>query len=490
MVESQGMKHGRAVFTLTILLYTLLWFVPDKKMAFLLIGTYMISLIHVLGTVEHMLLIAFAGLVPLTFGKLFPIGLVSAEDVRIVGRTFGINADVVVTIREVIVGCMAFIHVTDVMRLRTRWYPTTPIGWALIGIPIALLFSIVGGSILPSTSFAHMMFWWEAYVVYRFATSRGNGTEIRLILAATAASLFAESLITMGQGITGGPLGLVIEYMPDSIPIDVTPDAGGSLLRFGGTFAYANNLANYLVFVLPMLLPALYDRENTFHVPTLYALILGFAALIVTLSRSAWIGISTAVIMEAYILERIFGLRMIRFKIPKSARLGIVVMCMILLFVLLPRIVGTTNSFDRYGSIRTRELLLEDAWKTVRQHPIFGVGLELWAYDRFLASRGIGAASVFSYFPEPVHNGLMKILVETGLCVLIPYLFFWYVLGTSTIRTLRKQNNIYSIGLLAACVGVLINIQMQPLLPDLPFVTLLYSIIVEKHRDTIRGSHA
>lgn len=484
MIESGKMKLSpRNLFFQTLALYALLWIIPDKKLAILTIALFGGYLWYIHRGVEEVLAILIIAVTPLILGKQFQIDLVSASQLNITYRPFGIGVDVIVGIREVVCVLMGGILLWKQVHEKRGVFPTDGLGWVLAILPVVLLISTLLGSILPGISLAHALFYWEPYLLYQCMRSRKPVLSYSSFLAVAAATLLAEGSIAIMQVVHGGPFGTVIEYFPDFIPLDLASDIGTSVYRFGGTFPYANSLAHYLVFAVLLVFPVLFDPKNPVHEEATTAVFVGMAALILTLSRSAWIACGISVLLFLFVAERIYKTRLVfALKLSRFGKLTLLAVMVAGLMLVLPRLAGTEYSFEEYGSVKTRELLFQAAIGSFRSYPLFGVGLEMWVYAMYLQSRTFSTGmSVFRYFPEPVHNGLAKIVVETGLAGLLAYGAVLVGIASWILRLLRQSQGmlrIYGVGLLAAILGVFLNAQLQPLLLDLP-LTILFLILYE-----------
>ncbi|MBI3385811.1 O-antigen ligase family protein [Candidatus Gottesmanbacteria bacterium] len=465
----------RRIFLATVFLYIALWFAPTKWIAFLTIGLYGVWTFRMLQSVSEALLVSYIALLPVTIGKQFPITLVSASQLNIIGRSLGIAADVVITGREVIVGIMALSIISQSLKQK-RWpIPYDGFGWSLVILPVILFISTFFGSVLPWVSFFHVLFFIEPFILYTYITSKRVGRPT-VLLAALIAAVGFESVLVLLQNIKGATIGLVVEDFPDYIPVDLSRDVSGAAIRLGGTFAHANILAHYLIFSLIMMLPIVFDATSSLSFIAAIVSTAGIVALIFTESRSAWFGWLTGLLVFFYLAEKVWHMRL---RLPKGIwRVTIIsapILAAIAATVVIPRIAGTAYTFEPFGSAETRQLLFREATSAIRAHPLFGVGIAVDVYYMFLHGSPGSRTSVISYFPEPVHNGFIELFVQSGIIGFVAYLFCWGLLFREILRHMKKArglNCLYDIGFFAALMSTMVNAQLQPLAPNLSVAVL------------------
>ncbi len=472
MIESDKMKPSpQRIFWLSLSLYILLLFVPDKKIGLVVIAVFVGYLLRITNMSEALVL-SFFVLSPLTVGKQFLIELVSSTQLHILGRPFGISADIVLTARDGIAALMALMVASDAYMRRRIVALKDPLGKLLFIIPVSFMAASLMGSILPGFSMLHALFYWEPFILCAFLAASKYPIRREVIVAGIIATVLFESVFALLQLVWGGPLGLAIEYFPEYAPLDMSRDVGGAVVRMGGTFAHANLLASYLVFMLPVILPWAFHRKNGVSHYAVAGVLLGTLALLATLSRASWIGVSVAFLLFFYLAEKRLRMRLgVPDGLTRWSKGAIIVLVLVGGIAILPRLGSTLYTFERYGSVETRMLLIAEAAKAIRTHPLFGVGLAMDVYYMFQQARATSyGESVFTYFPEPVHNGFLKLFVETGLAGLVPYLITLGFLGARLYAGMRRTKGtegMYQAGLFAAGIAVLINIQFQPILPDL-----------------------
>lgn len=173
-------------------------------------------------------------------------------------------------------------------------------------------------------------------------------------------------------------------------------------LRPYGTFPHPNVLAGFLTCLIPFIfyLKNFNKYTQLFFFPTL---ILFLATILITFSQTAWI--------VAIVTTIVFALQHQTIKFTKP-----------LLFLGILTVSITTfisYQFVEPESISRRVTLAENAFVIVREHPLFGVGLN----NFILANQ---QQSINSYQDlQPVHSIYLLFIAETGIVgVFLAILFF------------------------------------------------------------------
>ncbi len=117
------------------------------------------------------------------------------------------------------------------------------------------------------------------------------------------------------------------------------------------------------------------------------------------------------------------------------------------------RFIPTLTQLTREPEIQNRLHTLGAAAGMVRDHPVFGVGLENYhvLYPRYrpAAAERLTPDSV----PTMVHSGYLQAAVTTGVVGLALYLFFLAAVLTALVQAYRRQSDRCARLLLAACVA-------------------------------------
>ncbi len=464
----------------TLAFYGLTFFAPNNKVFVAMFVVYGLIMWGIHRQWKNALLFSYIASLPLAAGKKIPFDLVSFREFNLLTfRPYGISADVIVTIGDACVFLMALIILYDIFVAR-RWASyrdTTATG--LFFFFVASLVATTFGSLRPEISYLHTLFLLKPLIVYwylahhiQIQTVYKNGIYI------ITAALLLESLVAVIQVIKQGPIGSVLELAPDYIPYDTSSDSG-QIFRPVGTFYHANTLAHFLLpllfFVLPFFFVAVPGMQTSV---ILSAGIIGLGTLFLTQSRSAWVSFFAGFTLYLALVEKVWRLPVMVTKEAKRIMTWFIVpIALVTLVFVVPRILRTSYTLDRYGSFQTRMLLLEEAGMASREHPIFGVGLEMDLFFMYLRSvhRRVTNGVVF-FFPEPVHNGYMRLFLQVGLLGTAGFM----TAGILTIRKLQRktvqaktaaERHIMA-GSIGGIAAIAINSTMQPLVPNLHDILL------------------
>lgn len=491
MIESIKMKLSpRTLIFASLIFYGSLVLAPHKIVVFALTFLYFFVLWRLVGHFRQALMVLYLTLIPILVGKLFAIDLITAEELDIVGRSFGIAADIVITISDVVIACMAISLVATAFR-KELIYRRHPILELLLFLYFAgTVIATLLGSVRQDISIIHSLFSIKPLILYYFFSSKPT---IRPVVAVSVliACLFFELGVVVGQVLKGGSIGLVIETIGNYIVVDESLDAVG-LLRYGGTYMHANALAHAILIPLCFALSALFFPFGKKDGVVFSGFFAGLFVLIVTMSRSAWLsfafGFGIFFVLTrlgwGYKLTLIIGLS----KLYKFILIGALIFLGVMM---MPRLISTLYSKGLYGSIETRSMLLKEYKELLPAYIYTGVGLEMDVYVQYIRSSYFGSRnidapnrSVLLYFPEPVHNGFLRLLIQVGLLGAVPYYLLLCMLIFLVIKRLRSvvlpASRYFGASLIAAYVAIIINGFMQPILPDLPLLTVLTMVYLSE----------
>ncbi len=479
MIESTKMKlRPVTIFFVSLGYYLLLSLVPDKKMLIIvfMLASYMFSR-WVRNMPKAVFLLYFIHM-PIIVGKKWITDLVLPSDLSIFGRPFGISSDVTLTPQHGIIIVMGAMVVYELV-YRNRRIPRKDgvFLWLLI-LPVTMLIATFVGSVYPAASALQVVYFLMPGIVYVFMTiMRPKATFIE-VLSIFGAIICFETGLSLLQMLRGSTLGLSIEEFPQYVPLDFSTDAGiYGITRLGGTYGHANNLGHVLSFLVPLFLPFLFLPGFRMGGVFRWVLLTGVFGLILTQSRSAWLGVGVGIMLFFFIIEKVWRKKLaLKFKLNWMQRViaGVVVCWALIMFI--PRISNTLYTLNPQGSGETRIQLMKEAISVIEDRWVTGVGLEMDAYYMYTRSRagyfgGSIAPSVFSYFPEPVHNGLMRLLMQVGVIGVVPYLIVVYLVFRRmiTIHVSRKDDasRMVTLALMLGVVSWYINSMLQPLLPEL-----------------------
>lgn len=283
------------------------------------------------------------------------------------------------------------------------------------------------------------------------ANSVEDEGDLNWVISGLMLALFFEGLVGTFQGVTGRPLGL--DFLTETSAVGKEQLSVGLVNRVQGTIGHPNAYAMYLATGIPFALAFLFSRARRSSkalagIPLLF----GCLALLYTLSRSGWIN---------FLL--IFGIVLTLAVRRKRISLGAAVLIAGIAFLILlgltlfgpDFILSRLTSSDR-GSAYSRITQAKAALAIIKDHPLWGVGLNNYAQVSF-AYDPTGFAT---WRGAPfVHNVFLLIAAETGLIGLAAFLVFLAILLVEAWQIIHRAPNetvwVAGVGAFAALVALI-----------------------------------
>jgi O-antigen ligase len=191
---------------------------------------------------------------------------------------------------------------------------------------------------------------------------------------------------------------------------------GGS--RVGALMVHPNVFGGFLAMVLPILVALLFSPV-TFYKKALcvVTLLLGEAALVLTLSRAAWIAFGLAVLFVLFI----------SYAHPWSRRRFTLTRLLVVAGILILCIAFSEKIVDRIllsdpNAVSSRFALNDTAWRMVQDRPILGFGLNSWSIEMVPYITDPVLSLFRGDIAPPVHNIYYIFWVEQGTVGLILFL--------------------------------------------------------------------
>jgi len=219
--------------------------------------------------------------------------------------------------------------------------------------------------------------------------------------------------------------------------------------RLLSTWFDPNFVGGFFAFIIPMLLGAALDQKA---LRKIFLPVVGLAtvALVLTLSRSAYLAFVTSII--------VFGLLR---SIKLLAGLGIL---LLLLVAILPPVqdrftsllesiqsVSTQNYTLPDDSSRLRFAAWDEAWRLFLEKPILGQGYNRYKY----AALDLGTLKDLNiHSASGSDSSLLNILATTGVLGFLPFFFFYPLLA---LHAWKGRKSSASLGFLAGLCGLFIH---------------------------------
>lgn len=287
--------------------------------------------------------------------------------------------------------------------------------------------------------------------------------QIRSILKVFAVGLVVQLLMVSTQVLTGSWLEIQGAKFTTTGRVLVYESGGGThVTRPSGFLHHPNVLADYLVFVLPVLLifvilgQQLVGRKVWGYSCALFAG--GSAALALSLSRGGWISFVVAALFMIY-----FGFRN-RIVLPRHLMvlMTLVIIGTGFISIFYPGVILRITQRDQ-SSTESRIIMMDQALLIIRRNPFMGVGFG--GYNR-AARDNIPAsyARVNKGFQDDlkkgiVHNKYLLVAAEHGLVGLALFILLLYRSISTFFQVQVWRDKVYfglALGLASAMVGQVI----------------------------------
>src|SRR6187551_3525277 len=318
--------------------------------------------------------------------------------------------------------------------------------WPRLAHPLFIASVVLTISALPSLfmseerhrAFVDWESYWQLLIVFMVGAHIARvGVRERscAVLFASAAASCGVAFIQRAGGLHLGPVHIGAEHRVSSTMFTMT---------------LAGILCQLAVFGSAV---ALSPRAARFRVWIAIAVVMMFAALLLTMTRGAWIAVFAGLIAVCVLLRsRVLALATV---------LAIAVMFLYTHHYRNDQ--GRTLAVDTFATeqadrnVATRLVLWDISWKMFLDHPLLGVGMGDYSREaeKRLAERHV-RTTVDS------HNIYLQILATRGLVGFIPFVAYWVVLVMTLWKLARRAvkgslARHYAIGALGATAAVLVG---------------------------------
>lgn len=245
------------------------------------------------------------------------------------------------------------------------------------------------------------------------------------ILAASFAGISVSAAYTLWQGING-------------------------MSRAQGFFNHPMTYAGLACVCLPLLLIEFFERRITgkYYWVSGIMFVLGSAALIVNMTRGAWIAlaITCAIVLLYYMLQS-----------KRNFIVGITFVCILAGALVnntaFMRRAATITDLHKFQSNTERILIWKSAWNAFNDHKLTGVGLGQYAKAYQTKYRLPESKEVQNH----AHNNFIQMLAETGLIGFLGFtLMFGYILMQNIVLWIKNKNP-YAMMAVASTLALLLQ---------------------------------
>jgi len=359
--------------------------------------------------------------------------------------------------------------------LRSLWpHGATPlaclIGWSALSVI---------NSLDPSSSMMYLLGTVRALLCYIYVANHvKTRNDLRLFVGCLIVGLFLESVIACVQAATGSTLGLTA--LGESRKLVALQLGLTEVSRVVGTLGHPNPLGRYLAEVLPLVLAlnlaGVRWRWRT-RMVIAGASLLGTIALVLTLSRSAWVGMGVA---SFALLVWVLVHRRMRVR-PVSVMLGAVAIALVLMFF--GSLISSRWTESDEGTAASRIPQMRVAWSMITHHPILGVGLR--NYTKVMRRYDTTAEGMSFRYYHTVHNMPLLLAAEVGVMGVVWFgWFLWTVARRGWQKIAAADDVLTRWVLLGIAGGVLAHLtigMVEPMSPSRDNLFMIFTAILVAH---------
>jgi len=448
-------KTSSYIFLTTFVFFLALWYLNPSN--YIVAASFFVLIFiydYKIRDIRLSLLLALLASTIVLTGKSYPIQLIPKGVLPLEIYPFGYFARFTITSTQMLSAIAVLVIIRDfangkIKNFKLKSYELILVFyflWTVIsdyigsGVPsFSLLFSLAGLTTLI------MYFYIRLYVVRKKEF-------IKIFIYLLSALLMFESFISFQQFFAKSPIGKVLESQQGIEYFGRTVDEILFTFRPSGTFGHANALGIWLSSYLVILTVFFLIRPNYLFTTTILA---GTAAIILTLSRSSWIGLFIGVVTVLFVLEKIRK-RRVSEKINRYLPWFIFLAIPLFIFIILPRVEKSAFTFSQGGGY-FREVQTKKALELIYKNPVFGVGSERSVPE------GLKLVSPkdpnFSILAD-VHNWFLRLIVEHGIPALLLFLTLIYLYFKNLLT--KTKFSLEGLGLAAGILATLTAGLFQP----------------------------
>jgi O-antigen ligase len=319
--------------------------------------------------------------------------------------------------------------------------------------------------------------WLEMFALYLYVANNFEANKLPRVLAVMFLAGASQATIGIYQFLfRAGPEGFLLF---------------GRFIRAYGTFEQPNPFAGYLALIIPLALgvvssvvsrqSSVVSRQSTVNSKTVHcslftvhyslftvaALTLAamFAAIAMSWSRGAWIGVAAGALVTIVVQSRRALI------LTNVAALALIVVAFLGSLNLIPPVIAERFSGigDYFGVFDVRGVKVDDAnFAVVERMAHWQAAAEMFATHPWL---GVGFGNYAPVYPayalprwnDPLghaHNYYLNIAAETGAIGLLAYLFFWSAVTWHAWRAIRQSSGMQR-GIAAGLLGMIIALALH-----------------------------
>jgi O-antigen ligase len=303
----------------------------------------------------------------------------------------------------------------------------------IISVFLAEIFSL-----FPIESLRFLVFYINCFLLLLLLVSAiKTQEELSQVVTMLLAGITLTGLYGIWQKIVGVPVNL------SQIDISLNEGMGG---RIYSTMGNPNNYAEVLVLFLPFY-AAMVLNSKTFLKKLLFIAmaIPPLASLMLTLSRSSWIGFAVALLVFTFLWNK--------------KLLPVIVIAGVFCIPFLPlsiyrRILTIFNPNDSSASYRVR--IYRTVWPMLKEYWYSGVGLGSDAFMNVVRKYHLYTGAV----PPHSHNLLLQIWLEIGLIGVLSFIGYLIRLFKSSIKAIKSKRDPKAVNIVIAGISAIIGVMV------------------------------
>ena len=421
------------------------------------------------------LLLAYLASTIVFTGKRYPIELIPPGIIPKEIFPEGYMAFFVISPKHILASLMVFVWLRDLIRKGMSFIKVTKVDLLVLGFFLLIIISGFFGSKRPDISSLFDFLGLHTLIFYfylRTYIAKYSHYFLALLIGLFAALILFESLISFQQFIAGSPIYKSIEVQVDIELFGRASDEQEFAFRPVGTFEHANILGMWLSFWLIVLFSYLYKNSHKLYwLVTLF----GIVTLVMSLSRSAWLGFGIGTLYLLYGFEKIKKIKPPQI-LAKNSWVLLLAALILFAFFVLPRTEKSLYTLSEGGGA-FRFLQIEETIGLIRQNPLFGVGT-LMSVSEGLAIYPLG---IYSTVALSVHNWYLLIAAENGLSALVIFMVFLIISLRKNILSFLKHKLVTTadhlkLGFLGGVLSLMIVGLFQPFIGEI-LILLSFAIM-------------
>lgn len=452
-------------FTLTASFYFLLWFInpSNKLIALAFLGLIPLYYYRLRDFRLSVLLTYLTSLIIFT-GKKYEIQLIPSGLYPKVWYPQGYLLSFVVTPALILASVMGIILFRDFVTGNLRVPKFKLYDLALLVYFLWLVISDIFGSGRPEISVLFSVAYLSFFIffIYLRSYARIKIGFITILVSIFSALIFFESIVSVQQFIESSPLYKNLESQVSIEEFGTAPDEPQFRFRPVGTFEHANTLGMWMSFWLSVIFVYFYKKGTRSLV---LILSLGFVSLVLTLSRSAWLGVMVSFLFSCYVLEKAKKIKppQVINKYLLRFILGFVVLTVFFIFPRAEKSFNTSNEGGGYF----RYLQIRETLPIIFKNPLFGVGTG----RSVLEGLNFNPQGLYSWAPLAIHNWYLLLLAEHGIPGLLFFIVFLLLALRENLDLIWKEKmitdmQVIRLGFVAGTLSLIIVGLFQPFLGE------------------------